>query len=104
VNKKDATRWVASLILGWDEGLVWDWFGGPLFYFGEFSGGAAAFHYSFAHAQGELFREFVGLVTAVDVDGLAGRVDDDFAVMAGAEVLFDLSQKIGVDLTIEVVG
>jgi len=92
------------LIFGWDEGLVGDWFGGPLFYVGEFSGGAAAFHYGFAHAQGEIFGELIGLVTAIDVDGFAGRVDDDFAVMAGAEVLLNLSHKIGVDLSIEVVG
>ena len=84
--------------------LVGDWFGGSFFYFGKFSGGAAAFHYSFAHALGEFFGEFVGLVTAVDIDGFAGRVDDDFAVMAGAEVLLNLSHKIGVDLSIEVVG
>jgi len=92
------------LILGWDEVLVGDWFGGSFFYVGEFAGGAAAVHYGFAHALGELFGEFVGLVTAVDVDGFAGRVDDDFAVVAGTEVLFDLSHKIGVDLAIEVVG
>ena len=81
-----------------------DWFGGSFFNFGEFSGGAAAFHYSFPHAEGEFFGKFVGLVTAVDVDGFTGRVYDDFAVMAGAEVLFDLSHKIGIDLSIEVVG
>ena len=81
-----------------------DWFGGSFFNFGKFSGCAAAFHYSFSHAEGEFFGKFVRLVTAVDVDGFAGRVDDDFAVMASAEVLFDLSHKIGIDLSIEVVG
>ena len=81
-----------------------DWFGGSFFNFGKFSGCAAAFHYGFPHAEGEFFGEFVGLVTAIDVDGFTGRVDNHFAVMAGAEVLFDLSHKIGVDLSIEVVG
>ena len=92
------------MIFEWDEGLVGDWFGSSFFYVGELSGGAAAFHYGFAHAQGEIFGELIGLVTAIDVDGFAGRVDDDFAVMAGAEMLFDLSHEIGVDLSIEVVG
>ena len=43
-------------------------------------------------------------MTSIDVDGLASRVDDDFAVMARAEMLFDLGKQLGVDLPVEVVG
>jgi len=66
--------------------------------------GLAAFHDSRAQPVGEFLREFIGFLAAVHVDSLAGGVDDYLAVVAGAEVLLDLGEKVGVDLTIEVVG
>jgi hypothetical protein len=78
--------------------------GGAFFYVGVFAGFEAALHYGLAHAVGEFLGEFVGLVVAIDVDGFAGRVDDDFAVMAGAEMLLYLGHEIGFDLAIKVVG
>ena len=74
------------------------------FGFGAFFGGIASGHDGRPEAGGELFREFVGLAVPVDVDGFAGGVDDHFAVVAGPEVLFDFSEEIGLDLSIEVVG
>ena len=72
--------------------------------FGAFFGGVAAGHDGGAETCGEVFRKVVMLLAAVDVDGLAGGVDDDFAVMAASEVFFDFGEQLGVDLTVEVVG
>ena len=52
----------------------------------------------------EFFRELIGLVTSIDIDGFASRVNDDFAVMARAEMLFDLDKQFGIDLPVEVIG
>ena len=74
------------------------------FGFGTFFGGIAAGHDGGAEAGGEVFGELVGLFVPVDVDGLPGGVHDYLAVMAGAEVLFDFVEQIGVNLSVEVVG
>lgn len=75
--------------------------------FGLFCGGFhrafAAIHDGGPEAAGELVRKLVGLVAAVDVDGLTGGIDDDLAMVAGGKVLFDLGEKVGFDLTVEVV-
>lgn len=72
--------------------------------FGAFFGGVASGHDGGPETVGKVFREFVGLAVAIDVDGFTGGVDDHFAVVAGSEVLFDFSEEIGLDLSIEVVG
>lgn len=65
----------------------------------------ASGHDGCAQPLGELFRKLIGLVTSIDVDGLARRVDHDLAVMARAEVFFDFRKQLGVDdLSVEVVG
>jgi len=66
--------------------------------------GLAALHDGSTQTGGEIFRQVVGFVAAIDVDGFAGGVDDDFAVMAGAEVLLDLGEQVGVDSTVEIIG
>ncbi len=64
----------------------------------------ATIHNGSAETAGEFLGKLVSLGAAVYVDGLAGRVHDNFAVMADTEVLFHFHQKRGVDLSIEVVG
>jgi hypothetical protein len=49
-------------------------------------------------------REFVYLMFSVNGNGLAGRIENNLAVVALAHVLLNLSEEIGVDLTVEVVG
>jgi hypothetical protein len=68
------------------------------------SKGFAAVHDSAAKAVCQFFRKLLGLVTAIDVDGLPRGVDDDLAVMTGAKMLFYFGQEGRVDLAIEVVG
>jgi hypothetical protein len=55
---------------------------------------------AFAEFGGEL----VDFVLAIDGDGLAGGVEDDFAVVALADVGLDFGEEGGVDLAVEVVG
>jgi hypothetical protein len=52
----------------------------------------------------EFVREIVDLVLAIDGDGLAGSIEDDFAVMALANMGLYFKQEFGVDLTVEVVS
>jgi len=66
--------------------------------------GLAAFHDGGTQTGGEVFWQVVGFVAAIDIDGLAGGVDDDLAMVAGAEVLLDLGEQVGVDATVEVIG
>ena len=66
--------------------------------------GLAALHDGGTQASGEIFRQVVGFVAAIDVDGLAGCVDDNLAMVAGTEVLFDLGEQVGVDATVEIIG
>lgn len=72
--------------------------------FGALFGGLASLHDGGVEASAKVFGELVGLLTAVDVDGFAGGVDDHFAVVAGSEVFFDFRKEIGFDLSVEVVG
>jgi hypothetical protein len=67
-------------------------------------GGEAFGHDGLVEAllQGRL--ELKNLVIAINADGLAGGVDDDFAVVALAEVLLDFDKQLLFDLAIEVVG
>ncbi len=75
-----------------------------------FGGAGAAFsffaagHDGGAEAGAEVVGELVDFVAAVDFDGFAGGVDDDFAVVASAEVLFDFGEQLGFDLAIEKIG
>jgi hypothetical protein len=71
---------------------------------GGLLGLAASRHDGGAKAAGELFGELVGLLVAVDVDGLAGGVYDHFTVVAASEVLFNFRQESRFDLIIEEVG
>jgi hypothetical protein len=48
--------------------------------------------------------KFVDLMFAVDGDGLAGSVEDDFAVVALANVSLNVGEELGVDLAVEVIG
>jgi hypothetical protein len=84
---------------GADELVVEAGFG-----FCGFLGLLASLHDGGAEAAGEVFGKLVGLLAAVDVDGLTGGVNDHFAVVAGTEVLFDFRKEIGFDLAIEKVG
>jgi hypothetical protein len=52
----------------------------------------------------EFGRKLVDLVFSVNGDGLAGRIENDLAVVALTHVLLNLSEEIGVDLTVKVVG
>ena len=72
--------------------------------FGGLAYGLAAVHDGCLEAVGELFGELVGLVATIDVDGFPGRVDDDVAVAARAEVLFYFGQQLGINLSVEIVG
>jgi hypothetical protein len=72
--------------------------------FGGLLGLAAAGHDGGVEAAAEGFGELVGLLVAVDVDGLPSRVYDHFAVVAGSEVLFDFNKEIGFDPSVEEVG
>jgi len=66
--------------------------------------GFATLHDGGAQAVGDFIRQIVEFVAAIDIDGFAGGVDDDLAVVAGAEVLFDLGEQVGVDSTVEIIG
>jgi hypothetical protein len=48
--------------------------------------------------------ELIYLVITIDINSLTGTVDDDLAVVALAEMLFDLGEEFFVDLAVEVVG
>jgi hypothetical protein len=74
------------------------------FGFGTFLGRLAPGHDGRSKPGGEVFGELVGLVSAINVDSLAGGVYNHFAVMAGPEVFFDFHKKIGIDLAVEVIG
>ena len=63
----------------------------------------AAVHDRGSETAGEFVRELIGLVASIDVDRLSSGVDDDFAMMAGREMFFDLGEKIVFDLAVEVV-
>jgi hypothetical protein len=71
---------------------------------GGFLGLAASRHDGGVEAAAEGFGELVGLLVAIDVDGLPGGVYDHFAVVAGTEVLFDFSKEIRFDLAVEEIG
>jgi hypothetical protein len=83
---------------------------GDVFFVVDFDGlhgsaeGIAAVHDGAAKTVGEGFGKLIGVGAAVDIDGLSRGVDDDFAVMTGAEVFFHLGQEFGLDLSIEEVG
>ena len=77
---------------------------GGLFDFRVGAGFSAAVHDGFAEAVGELIGELVRLVTSIDLDGLAGSVDDDVAVAARSEVFFHFGKEFRFDLAVEVVG
>jgi hypothetical protein len=55
---------------------------------------------AFAH----FFRELVNLVVTIDLDGLTGRVDEDLAVIALAQVRLDLFEEAGFDSAVKIVG
>ena len=63
--------------------------------------GSAAFfaagHYCGVEAIAEVVGEVVDFVGAVDLDGFAGGVEDDFAVTALVHVLFDFCARFGGD-------
>jgi hypothetical protein len=77
---------------------------GSDFDIGQAACGATAIHNSGTHTGGDIFGEFIDLVATVHVNGFPGGIDDDFAVMAGADVLFDLGHERRIDLPVEVVG
>jgi hypothetical protein len=52
----------------------------------------------------EILGKLVDLVFAIDGNSLAGGVEDDLAVVALADVSLDLSEELGVDLAVEVIG
>jgi len=52
----------------------------------------------------ELGGKFVELVVAVDLNGLAGGIENDLAVFAGVGVGADLLEQIGADVAVEVIG
>jgi len=52
----------------------------------------------------ELGGQFVELVVAVDLNGLAGGIENDLAVFAGVGVGADLLEQIGADVAVEVIG
>ena len=72
--------------------------------FGGLLGLAASSHDGGVKAPAEVLGELVGLLVAVDIDGLTGGVYDHFAVVAGTEVLFDFSKEIRFDLAVEEIG
>jgi hypothetical protein len=52
----------------------------------------------------EFGRKLVDLVFSVNGDGLAGRIENDLAVVALTHVLLDLGEEFGIDLTVEIVS
>ena len=68
------------------------------------AGWAALGHDGGMQALAKIGGELVDLVFAVDGDGLAGGIEDNFAVVALADVRLDLSEELGVDLAVEVIG
>jgi len=69
-----------------------------------FAGAAAADHDGGFEASLEFGGEVVELGAAVDVDGLGGGVEDDFAVLALGDVLIDFGEQFGGDDAVEEVG
>jgi hypothetical protein len=74
-----------------------------------FAGGSdggffAAGHNGGSEAAAEFVGELVDFCAAINFDGFTGGIDDDFAVMADAEVFFDLGHQFGFDVAIEEVG
>lgn len=70
----------------------------------ESAGAAAAGHNGSVQALAQLGGEFVNFVFAVDLDGLAGGVQNNLAVVALADMGLHFSEELGVDLAVEVVG
>jgi hypothetical protein len=68
------------------------------------AGGATLGHNGGMQTLTEICRKLVDLVFAIDSDGLAGGIEDDFAVMALADVSLDLGEEAWVNFAIEVVG
>jgi len=52
----------------------------------------------------ELGGQLVELVVAVDLNGLAGGIENDLAVFAGVGVGADLLEQFGADVAVEVIG
>jgi len=64
----------------------------------------ATIHDRATQLRREFVRKFVGLVSAIDIDGLASRVHNHLTVMTRAEVFLHLGKQLRVDLTVKVVG
>jgi hypothetical protein len=71
---------------------------------GAFSAAGAFLHDGGVEALAEFGGKLVDLMLAVDGDGLTGGVEDDFAVVALADMSLDLREEVGVDFAVEVVG
>ena len=52
----------------------------------------------------QLGRKLVDLMLTIDRDGLPRRIEDNFAVMALANMSLHLDEQVGIDLAVEVVS
>jgi hypothetical protein len=68
------------------------------------AGAGTLLHDGGVQTLAEIIGEFVDLVLTVDGDGLARCVQDDFAVVALADMGLNLGEELGVDLAVKVVG
>jgi hypothetical protein len=71
-------------------------------------GGAGGFfaagHDGGAETGAEIIGEIIDFVAAVDFDGFTGGVDDDFTMVALAEVLGYFGHQIGFDVAVKKIG
>lgn len=80
-------------------------FCGPATFFrSRRTGLATALHHRSPEPRRKLVREVVRLLMAIDRNGLLRGTDDNFTVMTGTEMLFDLEKEFGVDLTVEIIS
>ena len=64
---------------------------------------------AFPHNSGveplpELVRNLVDLITAIDFNSLAGRIEDNFAVAAPGGMSANLFEQLGADMAVEIIG